>query len=244
MGFQLLVEGAALAVSVGMGCGTCCGSSMGVILSGYLMTHAKNFGESFMGFLAFYLGKITAVMALCGMAAYVGEQIMDAEGYIGAIPVEKMLDVMMVAMAVWFILKWFKDIKGESEKQSCSCSNCSHVLENKSECNNGMPYKINENITSNKPNIIALWLMGAGYGISPCAPLIMMLGYSVTLPIWIGAAVGGVFAMVSAISPMLILLLLSGVLAGKAYMEMPRYLKWFRLFCYILMIVFFGKGLL
>ena len=36
-------EGAVAAASMGMGCGTCCGSGISAILFGYLTTHARNF---------------------------------------------------------------------------------------------------------------------------------------------------------------------------------------------------------
>ena len=234
MGLHLLIEGATVAASVGMGCGTCCGSSMGLVLSGYLMTHAKNFGQSFKGFLSFYLGKIMAVMALCGIASLVGEQIMDDDGYIVGIPIEKLFSAMMAAMGIWFIIRWFR----EGAQVKAGCAVCDTSSCGKSACGN------QKNSVYGELSHPALFLMGAGYGISPCAPLLMMIGYSITLPLWISMTVGAVFAVVSAISPMLLLLLLSGILAGKAYLEMPTYLRWFRLCCYILMLLFFGMELM
>ena len=84
---------------------------------------------------------------------------------------------------------------------------------------------------------------GVGYGVSPCGPLLMMLGYAATVPLSCALAVGAVFALCSAISPMLLLLLLSGALAGRMYREIPQYLSWFRLGCYILLVIFFAAEL-
>ena len=67
--------------------------------------------------------------------------------------------------------------------------------------------------------------------------------YSATVPLSCALAVGAVFALCSAISPMLLLLLLSGALAGRMYREIPQYLSWFRLGCYILLVIFFAAEL-
>ena len=86
---------------------------------------------------------------------------------------------------------------------------------------------------------IAIFIMGAGYGITPCAPLILIAGYCAALPTLQAVAVGSVFAIASALSPMLLLLLISGVLAGRMYREIPGFLNWFRAACYIAVIVYF-----
>ena len=86
--------------------------------------------------------------------------------------------------------------------------------------------------------------MGISYGLSPCAPLVLMTGYAATLPLGYAALLGAVFAAASTVSPVLFMLLISGVLAGKMYKEIPQYLTWFRLACYIMLIVLFAVSLL
>ena len=85
--------------------------------------------------------------------------------------------------------------------------------------------------------------MGFGYGISPCAPLILITGDAATLPVGFAAVLGAVFALASTVSPALFLMLLSGVLAKRMRKEIPQYLTWFRLGCYILLIALFTAGL-
>ncbi|MBQ2347778.1 MAG: hypothetical protein II388_05330 [Clostridia bacterium] len=51
MGVTLLLESITAAASVGMGCGTCCGSGISAALYGYLTTHVKNIKQSFRAFL-------------------------------------------------------------------------------------------------------------------------------------------------------------------------------------------------
>lgn len=221
MGLELLLQGAATAASVGMGCGTCCGSGISVFLSGYLMTHAKNFGQSARGFLSFYLGKLMAVMLICGAASLIGAQVLDESGCIAGLPVKALVDVAMICMGLWFLLQWILERRGV---RRCS-----------GHCGRGESAQT----PPGKVSLPALWGMGVGYGISPCAPLLMMAGYAATLPLGYALAVGGLFALASAVSPMLLMLLLSGALAGRIYREIPQYMTWFRLGCYLLLEVFF-----
>jgi hypothetical protein len=86
--------------------------------------------------------------------------------------------------------------------------------------------------------------MGFGYGISPCAPLILITGYAATLPVGFAAVLGAVFSLASTVSPALFIMLLSGVLAKKMRKEMPQFMTWFRLACYILLIVLFAVSLI
>ena len=225
MGLELLLQGAATAASAGMGCGTCCGSGVSAALSGYLMTHAKNFRQGAKGFLSFYLGKLTAVMLACGAASLAGAQLIDEAGYIGPVPVKAIVDGVMIAMGVYFIVRWVLEQHG---KHVCG-KRCSH---------HAAPAEPN-----NRVNVPALWGMGAVYGISPCAPLLLMLGYSATLPFAYAVAVGGFFAVCTAVSPALFALLLSGAASGKIYKEIPQALTWFRLGCYALVTVFFAIDL-
>ena len=228
MGFTLLFESMTAAASVGMGCGTCCGSGISAALYGYLTTHVRNIKQSLRAFLDFFLGKFLAVIALCCTASIVGGNIIDESGKVLGIRTAVIVDAVMIAMGVWLLVGWIKERRG-----SKGCKSCGH-------CGS------NEPKTSDTKNVshAALISMGVGYGISPCAPLIFMTGYAATLPLGFAALLGAVFAAASTLSPILFMLLISGVLAGKMYKEIPQYLAWFRLACYIALIVMFAVGLL
>ena len=58
------------------------------------------------------------------------------------------------------------------------------------------------------------------------------------------AILGAVFSLASTLSPALFIMLLSGVLAKRMRKEIPQYITWFRLGCYVLMIVLFAAGLM
>ncbi len=228
MVLTVFTESLTAAASVGMGCGTCCGSGISTALYGYLTTHMKNIKQSFIGFFDFFLGKFIAVIALCCTASVVGSNIIDENGCAFGIKTGLIADSAMLIMGIWLLIGWIREQKGH---KSCkTCKGCKDDNSKKSE------YK--------KSNHAALIGMGISYGASPCAPLILMTGYAASLPIGYSALSGAVFATASTISPMLFMLFISGILAGKMYKEIPHYLKWFRLGCYILLIVLFTVSLL
>ena len=228
MGFTMLFESITAAASVGMGCGTCCGSGISTALYGYITTHVKNMKQTFRAFLDFFLGKFLSVILLCCIASIVGKNIIDDSGKLFGIKTAIVVDFAMLAMGIWLLIGWIRERYGN--KDCKTCNHCNTDTKNQSDIKNANPF--------------ALIGMGIGYGISPCTPLILMTGYASTLPIGFAALLGAVFAVASTISPVLFMLLLSGVLAGRMYKEIPRYIIWFRLACYIMLIVLFAISLL
>lgn len=228
MVFTVFTESLTAAASVGIGCGTCCGSGISTALYGYLTTHMKSMKQSLIGFFDFFFGKFIAVITLCCIASVVGSNIIDENGCVFGIKTGLIADSVMLAMGIWLLIGWIREQKGH--KGCKTCKGCKGDNTKKSE------YK--------KSNHAALIGMGISYGASPCAPLILMTGYAASLPLGYAALSGAVFAIASTISPMLFMLFISGILAGKMYKEIPHYLKWFRLGCYILLIVLFSVSLL
>ena len=228
MVLTVFTESLTAAASVGMGCGTCCGSGISTALYGYLTTHMKNIKQSLRGFFDFFLGKFIAVITLCSIASVVGSNIIDDNGCVFGIRTGLIADSVMLIMGIWLLVEWIRENNGH---KSCkSCNGCKDDNSNKRD--------------NKKSNHAALIGMGISYGASPCAPLILMTGYAASLPLGYAAISGAVFAIASTISPMLFMLFISGILAGKMYKEIPQYLKWFRLGCYILLIVLFSVSLL
>ena len=113
MGLSLLLEGAATAASTGLGCGTCCGSGMGVALSGYIMTHARRFREAWKGLAVFYLGKILAVVFLCCLASLAGNTLF------ADLPIRQAVDILMILAAIRFLIRWIRERRGY-----CACESC------------------------------------------------------------------------------------------------------------------------
>lgn len=227
MGLTLLLESMTTAASVGMGCGTCCGSGISAALYGYLTTHARDLKQSMRAFLDFFFGKLLAVVMLCCLAALLGRSVLDSDGRLFGLRIAVIVDILMIGMGLWLLIGWLRERFGHR-----FCHSCGHCSADEK-----------TDLGTEKPSSGLLLGMGFGYGISPCAPLILMTSYAATLPVGYAAALGGVFAAASTVSPALLLLALSGVLAGKMRREIPAYLTWFRLGCYVLMIVVFAVSL-
>lgn len=243
MGLSILIEGVTTAYSVGMGCGTCCGSGMGIFMSGYLATHSKNFRQSLKAFFVFYIGKILAVTLLCLLTALIGTSVISGSGYFFGIAVELLVDIVMICAGVYLLTNWVRQhYTSRKKRESAVEHNCQGACNDCSHCSSTMESleeKIEKNIS-----IPLMLTSGICYGITPCAPLILMLGYCVTLPVIYAAAVGMVFAIASALSPTIIVMLLSGGLAAKFRNEIEGFIKWFQLACYIYLIAAFAVNLL
>ena len=78
---------------------------------------------------------------------------------------------------------------------------------------------------------------GLTYGLTPCAPLLLIIGYSFTLPVALAGATGIAFSLASMASPVLLLTVITGALSKKMRQEIPGCNKWFRLGSYLLLMV-------
>lgn len=216
MELALLIPVLATALSVGLSCGTCCSPAVSVFLSSYIITHAGGIKKSLLSFLSFFAGKIIAVVLLCSLASLIGSQFIDEAGYVGDVNLSLIMELAMIALGLVLIGKWIVDYK----QPASHCSGCSGEKK--------VPVK----------GLIPLLSAGFAYGASPCAPLIMMMGVATTLPFSTAVLVGTVFASASTLTPVLLMVLLSGVLSGRIAKEIPQQLQWFRLGSYILLILF------
>ena len=225
----MIIQSITTALSTGLGCGTCCGTGMSAFLFGYLTTHAKDMKHSFMAYISFYAGKILAVALLCTLSSFLGQQIIDENGYSGIINIHLIVNLCMIAMALWFIYKWFRNRKKHNcEKCNHSCTDSSGAVEAK------ILKTAGNSIAVSYP---AMAIMGAAYGISPCAPLLMMAGYAISIRPAAAFLTGSIFALASAFVPLMLLMILTGVLSSRLYKEIPGYIDIFRLLSYIVLIV-------
>ena len=119
MVISLLLESMTTAASVGMGCGTCCGSGISAALYGYLTTHTKDVKQSVRAFFDFFLGKFSAVIFLCCTASVIGKSVIDDSGRIFGLKAALIVDTVMLAMGIYFLTDWIREKYGKH-----SCKNC------------------------------------------------------------------------------------------------------------------------
>lgn len=68
-------------------------------------------------------------------------------------------------------------------------------------------------------------------------PLLLMIGYCFSQPVPLAGMAGMAFSLSSMVSPVLLLVIVTGALSKKMGSEIPDTVKWFRLASYLLLMV-------
>lgn len=205
----------ATAFSVGMGCGTCCSPVISLFLSTYVAAHAEGAGKGLLSFIGFFVGKLVSVSFLCMAASLVGRQFMDKNGYIGSFNFRFAAQIAMSMIGIVLVYQWIRE-----NKKKGSCRHCHG-------CGRGQ----------GKSGVLPMFAVGLTYGFTPCAPLIFMIGYAFSQPVIYAAGAGIAFGMASMLSPVLVLVVVTGFLSKKMSKEIPGQLKWFRLVSYLMLLI-------
>ena len=209
----MLAEALTAAISVGLGCGTCCGTSASSFLAVYILSEGGGFASSMKHVGGFFLGKVLAVCSITTICAAIGNVFIDENGYIGGFNLLHAMSWIMLASALFLIWKWFRDRKKTCSKCGGKCS------------------------SKNMSRVIPSFTVGLAYGATPCAPLIMVAGYAITLSIPEAFLLGTVFALASSLSPMLLIFGLSGALSGKIRSQLGKAMPWVQLTVYIAFLI-------
>jgi len=238
MPFAHLLPLITVAATKGLGCGVACGGACGnpmtkLFLGAYLFTHSGKVKRSIAAFLAFYGGKITAVVLLCVIAALLGSRIIDDAGMLFGVDLLFAVQVFIFVFALVLIGRWIylHVIKSDKTKETppveAHCGGC------------------NSGVHLNKPNRkLPLTICGFISGISPCAPLILAVGYAATLSVLDAIIVGIVFSVASSILPFLLIVVLTGALSGAMFKELPAKIRYFQLASYVLITAVSGYTLI
>ena len=206
----MFMEALAASVSVGLGCGTCCGSSASSFLAVYILTEGGGFLSSMKHVGSYYLGKVLAVCSITALTSAAGQVFIDENGYIGEFNLHHVISWVMLVSSLVLICRWFWN-RGQG------CNNCAgkcHV----------------EPRARRIPSFIA----GIAYGAYPCVPLTMVAGYALTLSVPAAVLLGAVFATVSSLTPALVVFGLSGVLSGRIRSQLGKAMQYVQLSVYML----------
>lgn len=216
MDMSLMFAAISTAIMVGLGCGSCCSPFISLFLSSYIVSHGNGIKSGLSSLLVFFIGKVTGITVLCVTASLIGKQFISEDGYIGTINMRLLGQIIISILGIILIIRWFI-----RQKKRAGCAECSHCGKDKQK----------------KTDVFSVFLTGISYGITPCAPLIMMIGYSAALPVSISVVTGVTFGTASIAGPIIMLALISGVLSKKLLKELPEMLQLFQLAAYGIMII-------
>jgi|GEM_PF-1237346 len=214
-----LLAGAVVSgVSVGLGCGTCCMPQTGTFLSSYIISHGKG-GRTL---LLFMLGKSSAIILVCLISSLLGYQLIDSDGLVAGVDIYALLQGVLIAVGVFLIVRWFRRY-GRTSKRGCNAcsSDCGEKAAQQGDRAKGG---------------LHLFFIGFACGITPCAPMFLLLAQSALLQWPLAILLGAAFSLTSSFSPVLLVVLLSGLLSSKMMLQIPKWTKWFQLACYIILI--------
>ena len=124
----MLMEALAASVSVGLGCGTCCGSSASSFLAVYILTEGGGFKSSMKHVGSYFLGKILAVCAICALTSAIGKVFIDDNGMIGGFNLHHLVSWVMIVSALFLIYRWFRNRKPDCKKCGGKCSSPDPIL--------------------------------------------------------------------------------------------------------------------
>ena len=159
MNASMIVPALTTAVSVGLGCGTCCSPIISTFLSSYVVSHSGGVKKGVLSFLSFFFGKMCSVSMLCIVSAVTARQFIGRDGMIGSFNLRLFSQAAMSAIGVFLAGRWFLEWKAVGKKHQ-TCGGCK-------ECGN----------QKGKAGAVPMFAAGLTYGITPCAPLLLMIGY-------------------------------------------------------------------
>lgn len=215
MNTSLLVPAFTTAVSIGLGCGTCCSPIISTFLSTYVVSHSNGVKKGILSFASFFFGKMVSISLLCTVSALISRQFISESGYIGSFNLRLFSQAAMSVIGAVMVIRWFLELK--NQKKCSGCKGCKKE--------------------DGKSGFVPMLMAGLTYGMTPCAPLLLMIGYCFTLPASLAGMTGIAFSLSSMVSPVLLLVIVTGVLSKKMGKEIPDAVKWFRLASYFLLMI-------
>lgn len=216
MDASMVVPALTTAITVGLGCGTCCSPIISMFLSTYVISHADGVKKGVFSFVSFFLGKLIGISLLCTTAAVISRQFISPDGYIGTFNLRLAAQIAMSMIGIVMVIRWIME-NTKSQKECKDCHSCKNL--------------------KGRAGFWPMLAAGFTYGITPCAPLLMMIGYSFTLPVFLAGASGIAFSLSSMVSPVLLLVMITGALSKQIAKEIPQHMKWFRFGSYLLLTV-------
>lgn len=209
-----LVQAAVAAASAGSACSVCGASASSAFLSSYIITHKKLAGPV----LCFLLGKTAMTATLCMLSACLGEKILDDSGLAGRLDIYLIAQILVLMIAVLLAARWIY-----------------YERKDKGACHGGKHCGAGARPHESSCGSIALFANGVACGATPCAPLLVVLSQAAVATQLQAAVSGVVFSVTGFLSPVILWLAVSRLLAKQMQREIAQWIKWFQFGCYILL---------
>lgn len=219
----LLLTGAGTGLSCGVSCGACGNPMVNVFLAGYLFTHTDRMKKSLIAFAGYHTGKALSVSALCLLISWFGSRIVDEQGRIFGISLHGIVYVVMLLFTAVLIVRWFSDNR---KVKKCGCSG---------DCRK-------EKAADDRFGTMLVY--GAVSGLSPCASMMVVIGYASALTAGEAVLVGLSFSLANSVVPLILLTCLTGLLTEQMRKEIPSKIRYFQLGTYIVFTCVLIKNLL
>lgn len=209
-----------LALTLGLSCGVGCGSVVTPFMTSYVIGKQKSQKDCFKSILVFSLGKILIMMALGAITALIGESAIEVVQIYIPFQLNYLFNVVMVLLGIYIVSKSLK---------KKSCSQCTKISVKIDVPDRGYNEK-------KEKDMVPLFMSGVIYGITPCAPLGIMLTTTIGIGIIKGALLLGFFGLITCLSPAIIQVFIAGLMIPMMKKEIPEKIHWISLFAGCLMI--------
>lgn len=216
----LLLTGAGTGLTCGVSCGACGNPMINGFLAGYLFTHTDRLKKSLAAFAGYHTGRAVTVSLLCLLISLFGSRIVDENGTLFGIPLQRMVYVLMLIFTAVLIMRWFMENSGRSG--TCS-GRCRRISDRR---------------------FVPMFLYGAVSGMSPCASLMVVVSYASALTAGEAVLVGLSFSLANSVIPLILLTALTGLLSEQMHREIPGKIRYLQLAVYIVFACVLIKNLL
>lgn len=197
------------ALGLGLGCGTSCGSITTPLLTSFLMSKQSNAKEGIKVTTIFILGKIITYLSLGILSSLVGQVIISEKGSLLGINSTVFFNIFCIIIGIYLGYKGVQGLMFVNKK----CSGCSGT------CSTTKSKIMNYN----KNSTIILFFGGVLYALTPCTPLLIMLGMTANVSIAYALVLMLVFSVANSISPLFVIGGISGYFSNKMWKEIPKF---------------------
>jgi hypothetical protein len=210
----------AIALTVGLSCGTACSPLVNIFLTIYTMGRCHSLQQGVRTFGLFWTGKTVAVGILAFLSAVLGRAIIGQSGRIVCFDPRLVLDGFLILTGCYLLAEI---IRGKGKGRACG--DCGGA------CRSGPAESIRDK------GVLPLVIMGMAYGLTPCAPLMLLLLTVATLSPLEAVLIGLVFSIANSISPLLLLTVLAGLISQRIQWEIPQLMRVFQMTTFGLLII-------